>query len=383
MFNILEEFQVDRKTRELIKLTLTDTSSKVKFLGEISEPFVIKTGVRQGDGLSPLLFNLVLEKVIREWQKETKGINIGRLRKDKIHLDCLAFADDLAILSNNRQEAIQSIEKLHEIAAKCGLQISFEKTQFMEGTKSRFDNQPLITKYGTISQVDKFKYLGEIIQPAGINQEANRERTGKLQRAYKITWNRYNKKSISKNAKLQHYNTVIKPEALYASETLIIGGRSQMKNIEKQERNILRKILGPKFENGIWMKKTPQEIYQVTEKITDTIRKRRLKFYGHIHRMDSNRLTKKILKLALTLKIRNNWLTEIHEDLQEIGIDDKTIKEKVKFRNLVNQHKFAEKPKRKHTGWTEERRKEHSARMKRYWEDKKKNIVLNKFKRAP
>lgn len=43
--------------------------SKIKFLGEISELFEIKTGVAQGDGLSPLFnigFNMVLDKVIKE-----------------------------------------------------------------------------------------------------------------------------------------------------------------------------------------------------------------------------------------------------------------------------------------------------------------------------
>lgn len=64
--NILRENNLDPKTRRLIEQTLTDTTSKVKFMGEISEPFLIKTGVCRGDGFSPLLFNLVLDKVIRE-----------------------------------------------------------------------------------------------------------------------------------------------------------------------------------------------------------------------------------------------------------------------------------------------------------------------------
>ena len=59
----------------LIKQTLSDTISKIKFLGEISEPFEIHTGVRQGDGLSPLLFNIVLDKIIKEWKTKLKGFN--------------------------------------------------------------------------------------------------------------------------------------------------------------------------------------------------------------------------------------------------------------------------------------------------------------------
>lgn len=62
--------------------------------------------------------------------KKTKGINIRRLRKEKSHIDSLAFVDELAILSDNRQVDIQSIEKLHEIAAGSGL-ISLENGQFL------------------------------------------------------------------------------------------------------------------------------------------------------------------------------------------------------------------------------------------------------------
>lgn len=40
--------------------------SKIKVIGELSESFLIKTKVKQGDGLSPLLFNFRIEKVARE-----------------------------------------------------------------------------------------------------------------------------------------------------------------------------------------------------------------------------------------------------------------------------------------------------------------------------
>jgi len=70
LFQLLEEKGLDHKTRRLIEQTLTNTKSKVKFMGEISHPFDINTGVRQGDRLSPLLFNIVLDKVMKEWEKK-------------------------------------------------------------------------------------------------------------------------------------------------------------------------------------------------------------------------------------------------------------------------------------------------------------------------
>lgn len=41
-----------------------------------------------------------------------------------------------------------------------------------------------------------------------------------------ISSNVYNKKTMSIGAKFRHYNTVVKPEGLYASETLSMGTRT-------------------------------------------------------------------------------------------------------------------------------------------------------------
>lgn len=64
----------------------------------------------------------------------------------KVRVKCLAFADDLAIVTVQERDTIRAVEELHEIAAKTGLQISYEKTQFMSNLKI----PTLHTKYGTI-----------------------------------------------------------------------------------------------------------------------------------------------------------------------------------------------------------------------------------------
>ena len=74
-------------------------------MGEISEPLEIR-----GDGLSPLLFNMVLDKIIKQWEEQVKGVQLGRIRNTRTIIECLAFADNLAILSNNRQEAQEALE---------------------------------------------------------------------------------------------------------------------------------------------------------------------------------------------------------------------------------------------------------------------------------
>lgn len=372
LFKILEEFGFDNKTRAIIRQTLTNTTSKVKFRGEISDAFEITTGVRQGDGLSPILFNCVLEKIIREWRRklDNEEIEIGvRLgcKKEKLFVDCLAFADDLVFFSDSIESATKHINLLITEAAKTGLQISVEKTKFITNIKPA--PKEIVLEQGKITWTKKFKYLGEWIEPNISEKEAITARINKMEIAYQLTREVYNKRSMSFKAKLRHYNTVIRPEALYAVECLAMNKKGLSEKLEAKERKILRRILGPIKENGEYRKRHNHELYLHMEKITDTIRKRRIMFYGHLARMEKDRLTNRIFTYFLNKKTKGAWFTEVEKDINEVGITHEDIQEreplKKKLRALQG---FQEKPKLK-TGklWTEERKVAHRRRMKEYW----------------
>jgi len=61
LYNILVEFDVPRKVVRLIKICLTETYSRVRVGKNLSGRFPIRNGLKQGDALSPLLFNFALE----------------------------------------------------------------------------------------------------------------------------------------------------------------------------------------------------------------------------------------------------------------------------------------------------------------------------------
>jgi hypothetical protein len=66
LLKAMKEFQVPRKLRCLVKLTLKTARCRLKTFNGITESFDTKKGLRQGDILSCLLFNLALEKVKRD-----------------------------------------------------------------------------------------------------------------------------------------------------------------------------------------------------------------------------------------------------------------------------------------------------------------------------
>ena len=65
----------------------------------MSSFFENKTGFKQGDPLSPILFNLALEKVIQSIKMVPSGTKIG-----KEQLNILAYAEDIALIGKNEIE---------------------------------------------------------------------------------------------------------------------------------------------------------------------------------------------------------------------------------------------------------------------------------------
>jgi hypothetical protein len=60
LYNILIEFGVPTKLARLIKMCLNETYSKVHIGKHLSDSFPIQSDLKQGDALSPLLFNFAL-----------------------------------------------------------------------------------------------------------------------------------------------------------------------------------------------------------------------------------------------------------------------------------------------------------------------------------
>jgi len=68
LYNILIEFGISLKLVRLIKMCLNETYSRVRAGKNLSAMFPITNGLKQGDALSPLLFNFVVEHAIRRVQ---------------------------------------------------------------------------------------------------------------------------------------------------------------------------------------------------------------------------------------------------------------------------------------------------------------------------
>jgi hypothetical protein len=102
------------------------------------------------------------------------------------------------------------------------------------------------------------------------------------------------------------------------------------------------------------------------------MKKRRLTFYGHIFRMDDNRLTKQIFNIINRYKCKPTWFQEIDKDMKILQISPEIINNKTLSRQVVHKAEFQENEK-KATGrkWTQIQKDHHSRRMKEIWKQRK------------
>ena len=94
----------------LIKDMYTNNKSAVKMNDKHTNYFVNNIGVRQGDGLSPTLFNIFINDIINELlTDECTPANISGIK-----VGCLLYADDLVIASETTVGLRESLGKLDE-----------------------------------------------------------------------------------------------------------------------------------------------------------------------------------------------------------------------------------------------------------------------------
>jgi hypothetical protein len=121
----------------------------------ISPYFISLLGVRQGDNLSPTLFNIFVNDLPKIFDETCDHAIFG-----DIHLKCMMYADDLLILSESNLGLQEAMNRLHGYCSQWGLTVNTKKTKFMV-TKSQIQGANKLTfNNEIIEQVFSFKYLG-------------------------------------------------------------------------------------------------------------------------------------------------------------------------------------------------------------------------------
>ena len=113
----------------ILKDMYADNRCCVRHEGQLSEWFHVKTGVRQGCVISPTIFLVVIDWVMRKATGDrTRGLVWGLTAR----LEDCDFADDIALLSHTQKDIQEKTSRVDEVASSVGLKIHPDKTKIMK-----------------------------------------------------------------------------------------------------------------------------------------------------------------------------------------------------------------------------------------------------------
>ncbi len=136
----------------------TKIKLRAKSQNKLTDPFPSQIGVRQGDNLSPTLFNIFindLPKYINK-EEETHPVTIGSTT-----LNCLLYADDLVLMSTSKEGLQRCMDATQKYTEDWHLSINLEKTKtLIFNKKGSFINEDFTLNNSPIQCTDTYTYLG-------------------------------------------------------------------------------------------------------------------------------------------------------------------------------------------------------------------------------
>lgn len=313
LWHVLRGFGIEEGLIQAIQSLYNSASSAVLLNSSIGEFFKTTVGVRQGCLLSPVLFNLYLENIMRETLHDFEStISIGGRT-----INNLRFADDIDLMGGSNSELQDLTSRLASRSRAYGMEVSSEKSKVMVNSANNTPAQ--ITMNGQqLEVVDAFKYLGATLTKDGRSTTEIKTRlaiaTSTMAKLNKI----WSSKNISFPTKITLYKALVLSILLYGCESWTMTAETT-RRVQTFETKCYRRMLGISWKDHktndfvraqITSRAGPQEPLLVL------VKRRKLTWFGHVTRHNS--LPKTVLQGTLEGGRRRgrqvkSWMDNIKE----------------------------------------------------------------------
>ena len=248
LFYKLRQQNINDNLLKLLNNIYRKSDCAVKINGALTNFFPCKKGLRQGDPLSPLLFNLFINDIFNE---------IDKVNKHKVSLDdtfcfsTLAYADDIVLFSTTKEGLQSSMNAVGDYCQKWKLNINYKKTKCMRFTKGN-QREKHIFKINNIDieNVSEFKYLGITIghNSCNFNPTIN-DLSNKANRALYMLNSKIRLIHLPIHTALKLFDILILPILLYASEVWqpylnLSDEKWEKTKIEQLHTQFIKRLLG-------------------------------------------------------------------------------------------------------------------------------------------
>ena len=323
----------------IIKSFHQDMRGTVIYEGSTSDAFKIRSGVKQGCVLAPTLFGIFFAVLLRHaFGSTTEGIflrtrsdgklfNISRLRAKsrvhKKHLRDFLFADDAAITTHSARDLQSLMDHFSKACQDFGLTISQKKTQVMS---QDVDTPPGIhISNHQLEVVHDFVYLGSTISDSlSVNPEINRRIGKAVSTMSRLTKRVWTNNKLTEHTKVQVYRACVVSTLLYGSETWTLHA-GQERRLNSFHMRCLRRIFNINWQDRISNNAVLERAG--VPSLHTLLKQRRMRWLGHLVRMEDGRIPKDLLYGELAQGTRSTGRPQLRfkdvckRDLKALNID--------------------------------------------------------------
>ena len=272
LWNVLGEMGVPLHLIDLMRNLYHQQEAAVRTEHGDSEWFGVGKGVRQGCILSPYLFNIYAEHIIRKANLDQCGCGV---RVGGRNVDNLRYADDTTLVASSKSGLVEMIERVKAESAKLGLRLNTSKTKIMTTageTDFKVEGQRL-------EVVQEFVFLGSLIKDDGSCEREVRRRIALGRKAMTGLRPIMKDRGVPVATKLNLVNAMVFPVVTYGSESWTVR-KTEERRIEAFELWCWRRVLRISWTDRV-TNKTIIETVRPQTRLLDRIRKNQLTYFGH------------------------------------------------------------------------------------------------------
>ena len=163
LWKILKEYGVDEGLVRALRGFYDGSKACVRVNSVMSDVFKIERGVRQGCVMSPWLFNIFMDKCMKETCKGMKGVMFGN-----VNLRVLLYADDAVVFAESASDLQVSLDRMNERMERMDLKMNVGKTKVVVfDREGEHDDCNIRMRGEVVEQLNEFLYLRRLFQNDG------------------------------------------------------------------------------------------------------------------------------------------------------------------------------------------------------------------------
>ena len=231
------------------------------------------------------------------------------------------YADDACLIAECLTRILELLEALAEESVKFGLKINTNKTKIMPIAKEKHIWPIIKHADKEIEVVEKFIYLGSEVKSEGGSDSEIKRRIALAGATFNRLQKIFKRHDIGIDIKLRIFNACVIPVLTYGCELWSVT-KTMENRLNAAENKWLRRILKISYREHVTNIEVRRKTQQQT--INDTIKKRRMRWAGHVLRMEDIRNPKRIFKYKPEGKRaigrpKRRWIDYLDDDLKAGG----------------------------------------------------------------